>query len=113
MLKLNEAHLRHPYHGTVFTLSHFLPRRSLPHSPYRKAAKSMGCEQLDSHVRTIQATNRIHVYGHSHLRHAAYDDGIMYVNYYHGADGGENERAPLFLIHDGQRVVNAKVPPRD
>merc|ERR1719464_191637 len=30
MLKLNEAHIKWPYTGTVITFSHFLPRRGLP-----------------------------------------------------------------------------------
>ena len=25
-----------------------------------------------------------------------------YVNHYHGTDGGQFERAPLFLVHDGK-----------
>eukprot|EP00971_Amphidinium_carterae_P341496 6480304-Amphidinium_carterae.1 len=38
MMKLNEAHLNHFYHGTVISMSHFLPRRDLPFAPYNKAA---------------------------------------------------------------------------
>merc|ERR1712190_469840 len=70
MLKLNEGNLRHPYHGTVISLSHFLPLRSLPYSSFGKAAKSMGCEAIDEQIRAVKTKHQAHVYGHSYRRHA-------------------------------------------
>jgi hypothetical protein len=105
MLKLNEAHLRKPYHGTVITFSHFLPSRNLPFTPHGRAVKAMGCEDLNEQVKGLKLRNRVHVYGHSHRHHCAYDEGIMYVNHHHGLEGGREERAPLFMIHDGKAIV--------
>jgi len=117
MLKLNEAHLRHPYHGTVISFSHFLPLQGLPFGSNNKAAKAMGCEEIDDQVRAIKVKSRAHVYGHSGRKHAQYDNGVMYVNHYHGQDGGEEDRAPVFLIYDGKALVRKEVeiydgPPR-
>jgi len=109
MLKLNEAHLRHPYHGTVISFSHFVPLQGLPISSFGKAAKAMGCEEIDDQVRTIQMRNRVHVYGHSYRKHAQYENGILYVNHYHGEEGGQEEKAPVFLIYDGNRIVKKQV----
>jgi len=109
MLKLNEAHLRHPYHGTVISFSHFLPSQGLPYSSHNKAAKAMGCEELDEQVRAIKVKSRAHVYGHSFRRHAQHDGGIMYVNHYHGQEGGEEERAPIFLLYNGKALVKTEV----
>ena len=36
------------------------------------------------------------------LRTHALHEFFRYVNHYHGTDGGQSERAPLFLIHDGK-----------
>merc|ERR1711879_1138457 len=58
MLKLNEAHLRHPYHGTVISFSHFLPLQALPFNPSGNAAKSMGCAELDEQIQSLSARNR-------------------------------------------------------
>eukprot|EP00931_Biecheleriopsis_adriatica_P032566 TRINITY_DN18998_c0_g1_i1.p1 TRINITY_DN18998_c0_g1~~TRINITY_DN18998_c0_g1_i1.p1 ORF type:complete len:1338 (-),score=302.52 TRINITY_DN18998_c0_g1_i1:96-4043(-) len=109
MLKLNEAHLQHPYHGTVITFSHFLPSRSLPFSAFGRAAKAMGCEELNDQVKSIRVRNRVHVYGHSQRHFAQYEDGILYVNHHHGLEGGQAERSPLFLIHDGKAIVKKEV----
>eukprot|EP00930_Biecheleria_cincta_P038380 TRINITY_DN26372_c0_g2_i1.p1 TRINITY_DN26372_c0_g2~~TRINITY_DN26372_c0_g2_i1.p1 ORF type:complete len:1307 (-),score=263.08 TRINITY_DN26372_c0_g2_i1:342-4262(-) len=105
MLKLNEAHLRKPYHGTVITFSHFLPSRNLPFAAHGRAVKAMGCEDLNEQVKGLKLRNRVHVYGHSHRHHCAYDEGILYVNHHHGLEGGREERAPIFMIHDGKAIV--------
>jgi len=106
MMKLNSAHVSHLYHGTVISCSHFLPRRTLPFSDHFKAAKSMGCARLDEQVRELKGSRRAHVYGHSHRRHVETTDGVMYVNHYHGEDGGKTERAPLLLIYDGRGLIS-------
>lgn len=109
MLKLNEAHLQHPYHGTVITFSHFLPSRNLPFSAFGRAAKAMGCEELNDQVKSLRLRNRVHVYGHSSRHFSQYEDGILYVNHYHGTEGGHFERAPLFLVHDGKDIAKRQV----
>jgi len=109
MLKLNEAHLQHPYHGTVITFSHFLPSKDLPFSAFGRAAKAMGCEDLNDQVKSFRLRNRVHVYGHSSRHFSQYEDGILYVNHYHGTDGGQFERAPLFLVHDGKDIAKRQV----
>ncbi|CAE6925610.1 STIP1 [Symbiodinium natans] len=109
MLKLNEAHLQHPYHGSVITFSHFLPSRSLPFASFGRAAKAMGCEDLNDQVKSIRLRNRVHVYGHSSRHFSQFEDGILYVNHYHGTEGGQAERSPLFLIHDGKAIVKREV----
>ncbi|CAE7816956.1 STIP1 [Symbiodinium sp. CCMP2592] len=109
MLKLNEAHLQHPYHGNVITFSHFLPSKSLPFAAFGRAAKAMGCEDLNDQVRSIRLRNRVHVYGHSSRHFSQFEDGILYVNHFHGTEGGQAERSPLFLVHDGKAIVKREV----
>jgi len=109
MLKLNEANLQRPYHGTVITASHFVPLQTLPHLLVHKAAKATGCEDIDAQVRSINAAKRVHVYGHSPRSHTAHHDGVTYVNHYHGEDGGREDRAPVLLIHDGREVTHRPV----
>ncbi|CAK0842279.1 unnamed protein product [Prorocentrum cordatum] len=106
MLKMNEAHFGHPYHGTVITFSHFLPRRDLPFKSHGDAAKSTGCTQLDDQIRRFSARKRIHVYGHSPQSFHALKDDIWYVNLYHGQEAGHSDRSPIFLIHDGEDTAN-------
>lgn len=76
-----------------------------------KAAKATGCVDIDAQVRSInvKSNRKVHVYGHSPRAHAAHEEGILYVNHYHGDDGGKDERAPLFLIHDGKAIVQRTV----
>lgn len=103
MLKLNQAHLRHPYHGTVITFSHFVPKKSLPVTRDAKALKSMGCEELDAQIR--QVNSRVHVYGHVARKGRVEKDGVFYVNHYHGIDAwdGESMQLPkLLCIFDGK-----------
>jgi hypothetical protein len=104
MLKLNETHLRHPYHGTVITCSHFVPLPSLPHDEKQKAAKAMGCEDIDEQVRSLKVRNQVHVYGHSTRSHCDIENNIMYINHYHGQEGGQEDRAPVCMIYDGQKI---------
>jgi len=109
MLKLNNEHLARPYHGTVISCSHFLPSQALPYSTMGKSAKSMGCEEIDEQVRAIRSKSRVHIYGHSPRRHAQFDNGVLYVNHYHGEDGGENEQTGLFMVYDGTGACKREV----
>ncbi|OLP88073.1 Hsp70-Hsp90 organizing protein 2 [Symbiodinium microadriaticum] len=34
---------------------------------------------------------------------------IRYVNHFHGTEGGQAERSPLFLVHDGKAIVKREV----
>lgn len=101
MLKMNAAHLDRPYHGTVISFSHFLPHGSLPYPTFGGGAKAMGCAELDDQVQRIRGASRVHVYGHSHRRNVQQNNGVWYINHFHGEEGGKEDRAPLFLIHDG------------
>eukprot|EP00439_Symbiodinium_sp_Y106_P078936 s790_g17.t1 len=65
----------------------------------------MGCEDLNDQVRSIRLRNRVHVYGHSSRHFSQFEDGILYVNHFHGTEGGQAERSPLFLVHDGKAIV--------
>jgi hypothetical protein len=79
MLRLNELRLSLPYHSTVITFSHFLPRQGLPFQERGKyAVKSVGCEGIDQQLRSIGST--IHVYGHSGLKHVEEIDGVSYMH---------------------------------
>lgn len=105
MMRLNRSHVDLPYHGCVVSFSHFLPKRSLPHPTHSGFHKTMGCEALNEQVRALAGSNRVHVYGHSHRHHAEWDDGILYVNHYHGEDGGKSETSQMLLVYDGKQVV--------
>jgi len=108
MLALNEEHLRHPYHGTVITFSHFLPRPSLPFESRGKAVKAMGCEGIDTLVRKVRSS--IHIYGHSTRRHVTREDGVIYANHFHGQERGKLEqRAKLLCVYDGYSAVHDEV----
>jgi len=109
MMKLNEAHLNHFYHGTVISMSHFLPRRDLPFSPYNKAAKTCGCEELGDQIRRIGS--KMHVYGHVQNRHLDVHDNIVYVNRYHGTSKEVEKNPQLLCIHDGWKHVRQEVSP--
>ena len=104
MLKLNEAHLRHPYHSTVISFSHFLPLSGLPFASHGKAAKAMGCEELNEQVKALGGAQRAHVYGHASRKHWEKEDGVIYVNHHFGEEAGREERAPLLLLYDGKAL---------
>jgi len=79
MLRLNELRLSLPYHSTVITCSHFLPRRGLPFQERgRFAVKSVGCEGIDHQIRSIGST--VHVYGHSGIKHVEDIDEVSYMH---------------------------------
>merc|ERR1712060_788025 len=99
ILKLNEAHLRLPYHGTVISFSSFLPRLGLPFSRQIPGlVKAVGCEMIDEQVRAIGSS--LHVCGHGHQRHSQSIQGVQYVQMPVGhEDDGERQ---LLLVHDGK-----------
>mmetsp|Transcript_49142 Transcript_49142/g.117059 ORF Transcript_49142/g.117059 Transcript_49142/m.117059 type:complete len:1283 (+) Transcript_49142:149-3997(+) len=101
MLKLNEANMNQLYHSTVISMSHFLPRRDLPFPKYNKAAKTSGCEDLDTQIRKIGSS--MHVYGHVEHTHCQELDGVTYVNRFHGLNEDSKRDPALYCIHNGWR----------
>eukprot|EP00812_Abedinium_dasypus_P009031 NODE_274_length_1718_cov_307.357787.p2 GENE.NODE_274_length_1718_cov_307.357787~~NODE_274_length_1718_cov_307.357787.p2 ORF type:complete len:457 (+),score=138.99 NODE_274_length_1718_cov_307.357787:3-1373(+) len=101
MLKLNQAHLRHLYHGTVITFSHFLPRTELVR-PNHPLIKTMGCEELDDQVRAVGS--QLHVFGHVSKRATQNIQGVQYVNQYHGLPDSHEANPPMIMVHDGHRL---------
>merc|ERR1712060_155372 len=114
MLKLNEQHVfsepwKHGTEGAIITFSHFLPRRDLPFHMQTvlgmKMAKFQGCEAIDDRLRAMNS--KLHVYGRSHILHAAVHDGVMYVNQPLGYPQErlmihrDDEKALLMQVHDG------------
>eukprot|EP00931_Biecheleriopsis_adriatica_P061450 TRINITY_DN3694_c0_g1_i1.p1 TRINITY_DN3694_c0_g1~~TRINITY_DN3694_c0_g1_i1.p1 ORF type:complete len:1450 (+),score=323.95 TRINITY_DN3694_c0_g1_i1:32-4381(+) len=100
MLALNRAHVEKPYHGTVITCSHFVPRSELPVSREYGGAKVSGCTELDDQLRDAKST--CHVYGHTHKRFTKELDGVVYINTPHQGGGLEE---PITCIFNGQNVV--------
>jgi len=104
MLKLNEACLGLPFHGTVITCSHFLPRRGLPLPtiPGHKTGKSSGCERIDDLVRGVRS--KLHVFGHSRERYFAMHNGVSYVNQPLGYGNEQHgiDLLPMLLVYDGR-----------
>jgi len=78
MLRLNQANLDKPYHGTVITFSHYAPRTSCPVFMEKDVAKTSGCPELDEQVRDIRSS--CHVYGHTLCRFNQTVDGVKYVH---------------------------------
>mmetsp|Transcript_168455 Transcript_168455/g.541311 ORF Transcript_168455/g.541311 Transcript_168455/m.541311 type:complete len:1401 (-) Transcript_168455:69-4271(-) len=113
MMRLNRAHVEHLYHGCVLSFSHFLPKQTLPHFAHGGLPKTTGCEALDEQVRALKGSRRVHVYGHAHRHHSEWDGGVLYVNHYHGEEGGKNDRASLMLIYDGKEVCRTPKETRD
>ncbi|CAK9047245.1 Hsp70-Hsp90 organizing protein 2 (AtHop2) [Durusdinium trenchii] len=85
MLALNKAELKRPYHGTVLTFSHFVPRSSLPVSREYGGAKVSGCAELDDQLR--DARSSCHLYGHTFKNFSKEIDGVAYINYAHKSGG--------------------------
>jgi len=104
MLKLNEAHLRHLYHGTVITFSHFLPRSDLP---FYGSMKTIGCQAIDEQVR--QVGSKLHFYGHAKQKHYSKEEDVVYANHYHGLENERPKDAKILLVYD-QALRNKHVP---
>jgi UDP-2,3-diacylglucosamine pyrophosphatase LpxH len=108
LLALNAAHLRHPYHGTVITFSHFVPRYKLaPAYGSRAAKKTMGCERIDAQARAVGS--KLHVYGHAKKHFWAKEDDVIYVNHYHGTKdewtvNGAAGYPQLLQIYNGSNI---------
>jgi len=104
MLKLNEGAMGLPFHGTVISFSHFLPRRNLPlpQWPGMKTSKSSGCERIDDLVRGVRS--KLHVFGHSHERYFASHAGVTYVNQPLGFSNEQHgvDLMPMLLVYDGR-----------
>jgi len=108
MLQLNVPHLDLPYHGTVISASHCLPRRGLPFWGHiGTQAKSVGCVDIDEQVRKVNS--KACVYGRSHRRYSKEHDGVLYCNMPLGLkDERMEEIPPLMLIYDGQKVCGCE-----
>lgn len=108
MLKLNEGQLGLPFHGTVITFSHFLPRRNLPVPtvPGHKTIKTSGCERIDDLVRGVRS--KLHVFGHSHERFFAAYQGVTYVNQPLGysTDQVGTDLLPMLMVYDGRMTCS-------
>lgn len=106
LLKLNEAHLGRTYNGTVISCAHFLPLPCLPFEETPKAAKAMGCEDIEDQI--FQLRSKAHVYGHSLVRAAEAHGGVMYINHAHVQPGTEDVRkaqATLLCIFNGEKGI--------
>jgi len=101
---MNESHLNLPYHGTVLTFSHILPRRDLPYWTHiYHQAKFIGCTDIDDQLRKINS--KVHVYGRSHRRFGREIDGVIYVNMPLGKEDERMEEfPPLMLVFDRENV---------
>ncbi|CAJ1431711.1 unnamed protein product [Effrenium voratum] len=99
MLALNRTALQKPYHGTVITFSHFVPRSSLPVAREYGGAKVSGCAELDDQLR--EARSSCHLYGHVFKNYCKEIEDVVYVNYAHQG-GGQDE--PLPCIFNGERL---------
>merc|ERR550525_1917284 len=101
---MNEPYLDLPYHGTVITFSHNLPRRDLPYWTHvYHQAKFIGCTAIEDQLRKINS--QCHVFGHSRRRYGRALDDVIYVNM---PLGKEDERMedypPLMLVFDREAV---------
>lgn len=99
MLALNRNELKRPYHGTVLTFSHFVPRSSLPVSREYGGAKVSGCAELDDQIR--EARSSCHLYGHTFKNFSKEVEDVIYINCAHKS-GGQDE--PIPCVFNGERV---------
>merc|ERR1739848_795279 len=78
MLALNRIHIAKPYHGTVISFSHFVPRQNLPVWRTEGSLKASGCADLDEQIREAKST--CHIYGHTLCKYNSVIDGVAYVH---------------------------------
>lgn len=113
MLKLNEAHLGLPYHGTVITFSHFLPRRELPFKEeYGKPLiKSVGCEGIEEQLRAVRS--KAHIFGHSHCKCIKSMNGVTYaqmpIGYSTERSVYDKEGPPLLMVRSSYGLSMSEV----
>eukprot|EP00441_Pelagodinium_beii_P032545 CAMPEP_0197644736 /NCGR_PEP_ID=MMETSP1338-20131121/17613_1 /TAXON_ID=43686 ORGANISM="Pelagodinium beii, Strain RCC1491" /NCGR_SAMPLE_ID=MMETSP1338 /ASSEMBLY_ACC=CAM_ASM_000754 /LENGTH=1422 /DNA_ID=CAMNT_0043218181 /DNA_START=45 /DNA_END=4313 /DNA_ORIENTATION=+ len=101
MLAMNRAALEKPYHGTVITFSHFVPRSELPVSKEYALQKAAGCAELDEQLREARST--CHVYGHSSKKFGKVIDEVAYINAPHSGGGLEE---PLTCVFNGKELCS-------
>jgi predicted phosphodiesterase len=106
MLALNRRYISLPYHGTVITFSHFVPRHGLPTWREKGVLKVSGCEELDEQIR--DANSICHVYGHTHYRHFQSHENITYVH--RSLEFGSEGVEPLMCIFNGERISSDLTP---
>jgi len=99
MLALNRAHLDKPYHGTVISFSHFVPRTTLPVWKDHGGLKAAGCAELDEQIREARST--CHVYGHTHMKYSQVVDDVAYINRPHESGGMEE---PITCVFNGKSL---------
>jgi len=102
MLRLNQASLNKPYHGTVITCSHFAPNGSCPILAGSGMRKTAGCLELDEQLRSIRSC--CHVYGHTRVRYNGFTEDVRYVNravYVDTEADGSMSRDPITCIYNG------------
>mmetsp|Transcript_21290 Transcript_21290/g.39471 ORF Transcript_21290/g.39471 Transcript_21290/m.39471 type:complete len:1440 (+) Transcript_21290:135-4454(+) len=108
MLALNREHLGKPYHGTVISFSHFVPRLSCPLWRGEGGLKKMsGCLELDEQVRDVRSV--LHVYGHTHLRSVKVDEGVTYLHQHLGFEGEHLSTEPIMCIYNGKTTCNEMI----
>lgn len=101
MLAMNRAALEKPYHGTVITFSHFVPRSELPVPQEYALQKAAGCAELDEQLREARST--CHVYGHSSKKFGKVIDEVAYINAPHTGGGLEE---PITCIYNGSDLCS-------
>jgi len=105
MLRLNQAHMDKPYHGTVITFSHFAPRTSCPVWPEKEIRKTSGCPELDEQLRDARSV--CHVYGHTLYRFNQVVDGVKYIHrplLVEMAIDGSVSKDPLACVFNGESL---------
>jgi len=105
MLRLNQAHMDKPYHGTVITFSHFAPRTSCPVWPEKEIRKTSGCPELDEQLRDARSV--CHVYGHTLYRFNQVVDGVKYIHrplHVEMAIDGTVSKDPLACVFNGESL---------
>jgi hypothetical protein len=109
MLKLNSVHLRHLYHGTVITFSHFLPKSGLIPPLYSegKMRKTMGCEMIDEQARAVGS--KLHVFGHTRKHLWGKEEGLTYANFYHGLEDEHTANSPILCLFNGWEIQKREV----
>jgi tetratricopeptide (TPR) repeat protein len=102
MLALNRAHLQMPYHGTVITFSHFVPRVGLPIHKTPGHLKTSGCAELDEQIRDVKS--KCHIYGHTDISYSTSVEGVLYVHC--PTSAGEDSRPPIMCVFNGSRLCH-------
>merc|ERR1719512_240176 len=110
MLRLNQANLAKPYHGTVITCSHFAPHGSCPVWAHMGIRKTSGCLELDEQLRGVRSC--CHVYGHTRVRYNGEADRVRYVTrpvIVETEADGSSSRDPITCVFNGNHLCFSMV----